>query len=203
MPTDTPTDVDEAVPAQRAARIVPVPTIRFADGTVADQAVRIDQDDSTLGRSRENGYVVADPKVSRVHARLQKHAGTVIITDLGSSGGTTVNGHELEGPQSLHHGDTVAFNGIEGRFEDPAGSAADDGVTKVFELPSVETGPGLSPRQQQVLERIAEGMTNKEIGAELGISERTVKAYAQELYDKLNARNRAGAVAEGVKHGLL
>jgi hypothetical protein len=44
-----------------------------------------------------------------------------------------------------------------------------------------------------VLELMAEGMTNSEIGEQLGVTERTVKAYAQELYDKLGVRNRAGA----------
>ncbi len=193
----------DAMPTKKAARIVPVPTIRFDGGAVAGRAIRIDQDDSTLGRSENNAYVVTDPKVSRVHARLQKQAGTVIVTDLGSSGGTTVNGNAIDGPCSLHHGDTIAFSGVEGRFEDPAASVSEDHTTEVLELPTVATGPDLSPRQQQVLERIAEGMTNKEIGADLGITERTVKAYAQELYDKLEARNRAGAVAEGVKHGFL
>jgi DNA-binding NarL/FixJ family response regulator len=54
-----------------------------------------------------------------------------------------------------------------------------------------------------VLELMAEGMTNAEIGDQLGVTERTVKAYAQELYDKLGVRNRAGAVAEAAKLGLL
>ncbi|NIX20517.1 MAG: hypothetical protein GWN07_12050 [Actinobacteria bacterium] len=54
-----------------------------------------------------------------------------------------------------------------------------------------------------MLELMAEGMTNSEIGARLGVTERTVKAYAQELYDRLGVRNRAGAVAEAARHGIL
>jgi DNA-binding NarL/FixJ family response regulator len=50
---------------------------------------------------------------------------------------------------------------------------------------------------------MAQGKTNNEIGAELGVTERTVKAYAQELFDKLGARNRAGAVAEAARLHLL
>ena len=42
-----------------------------------------------------------------------------------------------------------------------------------------------------------------EIGDELGVTERTIKAYAQELYDKLGVRNRAGAVAEAARLGML
>ena len=46
-------------------------------------------------------------------------------------------------------------------------------------------------------------MTNSEIGDQLGITQRTVKAYAQELYTKLGVRNRAGAVAEAINVGIL
>ena len=46
-------------------------------------------------------------------------------------------------------------------------------------------------------------LTNNEIGTRLGITERTVKAYAQELYTKLGVRNRASAVAGAIDAGLL
>jgi DNA-binding CsgD family transcriptional regulator len=188
---------------QKAQRIVPTPTLRFSGGQVSGLAIRLTEDDGTLGRREDNAYVVADPQVSRVHAQLEKRSGAVLVTDLGSSGGTRVNGDELSGPHVVTHGDVISFGGVEARFEDPASAAANEQATMVFELPKVETGPSLSPRQQQVLEGIAEGMTNKEIGAELGITERTVKAYAQEVYEKLGVRNRAEAVAEGVRQGML
>lgn len=50
---------------------------------------------------------------------------------------------------------------------------------------------------------MAEGLTNRQIGGELGISERTVKAYAGEIYSLLEAANRANPVAAGLDHGLL
>lgn len=197
MPATTPT------PPQKAARIIPVPTLRFTGGQVSGLAIRLTEDDGTLGRRDDNDYVVPDPQVSRVHARLEKRVGSILLTDLGSSGGTEVNGEQLTGPHAVSHGDVIRFGGIEARFEDPASAASDEDATMVFELPEVETGPSLSPRQQQVLEGISHGQTNKEIGADLGITERTVKAYAQEVYEKLGVRNRAEAVAEGVRHGLL
>ncbi|MBW3657719.1 MAG: LuxR C-terminal-related transcriptional regulator [Actinobacteria bacterium] len=194
--------IDQPAP-QKAQRIVPVPTLRCTTGTASGTAIRIDQEEGTLGRREDNTYVLADPQVSRVHARLSKRGGSVIVADLGSSGGTKLNGEKLEGPFVVNHGDTISFGTAECRFEDPAAAANNEAPTMVFEVPEIETGPSLSPRQQQVLELIAEGMTNSEIGDQLGITERTVKAYAQELYDKLGTRNRAGAVAEGVKNGLL
>jgi DNA-binding CsgD family transcriptional regulator len=188
---------------QKAQRIIPVPTLRFTAGAAAGTAIRIDQDEGTLGRREDNTYVIADPQVSRVHARVTRRGGSVIVADLGSSGGTSLNGERISGPAVVNHGDTLAFGTATCRFEDPAAAASNEAPTMVFEVPEIETGPSLSPRQQQVLELIAEGLTNAEIGEQLGITERTVKAYAQELYDKLGTRNRAGAVSEGVKNGLL
>lgn len=188
---------------QKAQKIVPVPTLHFSEGSLAGRVVRLDQEEATLGRREDNAYVVEDLRVSRVHAQFRKEAGAVIVTDLGSSGGTRVNGDEINGPAVLHHGDTVSFGPVAAQFEDPAAAAEAEEATMVFEVPKVDTGPHLSPRQQQVLELMAEGMTNAEIGDQLGVTERTVKAYAQELYDKLGVRNRAGAVAEAAKLGLL
>ena len=194
---------DDARPVQKAQKIIPVPTLHFTDGALAGRVLRLDRDEATLGRRSDNAYVVPDPRVSRVHAELKKETGVVIVTDLGSSAGTKVNGEEITGPTVLHHGDKISFGPVEASYEDPAAASQGDDETMVFEVPKVDVGPHLSPRQQQVLELMAEGMTNNEIGEELGVTERTVKAYAQELYDKLGVRNRAGAVAEAAKLGLL
>lgn len=188
---------------QKARKVVPAPTLTARSGELAGTVLRLQDGDGTIGRREDNSYVIADPRVSRVHASVRKEAGAFVITDLGSSAGTTVNGETLTGPSVLHHGDVVAFGPVAFVFEDPGTMAADDELTMVMELPETPIGPKLSPRQQQVLELMAEGMTNSEIGARLGVTERTVKAYAQELYDKLGARNRAGAVAEAAKQGLL
>ena len=188
---------------QKAQKIVPVPTLHFSEGSLAGRVVRLDRDLGTLGRREDNPYVIPDPRVSRVHAEIRREASAVIITDLGSAAGTKVNGDALEGPRVLQHGDKVSFGPVTAIFEDPAAASQREDATMVFDVPKVETGPHLSPRQQQVLELMAEGMTNSEIGEQLGVTERTVKAYAQELYDKLGVRNRAGAVAEAAKLGLL
>jgi DNA-binding CsgD family transcriptional regulator len=194
---------EQVAEVQKAQKIVPVPTLHFSEGALAGRVVRLDRDVATLGRREDNAYVVPDPRVSRVHAEIRKEASAVIVTDLGSAAGTKVNGESLDGPKVVRHGDRVSFGPVVATFEDPAAASKVEDATMVFEVPKVETGPHLSPRQQQVLELMAEGMTNSEIGEQLGVTERTVKAYAQELYDKLGVRNRAGAVAEAAKLGLL
>lgn len=187
---------------EKAERIVPTPALRMRGGSHEGQVIRI-EDTGTLGRREDNRYVLDDPAVSRVHAEVRRESGAVIITDLGSSAGTTVNGERLTGPRAIRHGDLVGFGPVECRFEDPTQAARPDEPTVVFEVPDVRTGPRLAPRQQEVLERMAEGLTNGEIAERLGVTERTVKAYAQEIYVKLDVRNRASAVAEAARWGML
>jgi DNA-binding NarL/FixJ family response regulator len=51
----------------------------------------------------------------------------------------------------------------------------------------------LSPRQREVLELVAQGLTNEEIGARLFLSAHTVKFHVREIYDRLGVRNRIKA----------
>lgn len=67
-------------------------------------------------------------------------------------------------------------------------------------------GPGggiLSPQQLRVLALIAEGTTNREIAVALGLSPHTVKDHVAELVRRLEVRNRAQAVQQGQRLGLI
>lgn len=67
------------------------------------------------------------------------------------------------------------------------------------------TPPGtevLSPREREVLRCIAQGRANKEIGAQLGISTRTVEAHRQALMKKLSIRTVAGLTRYCLEHGI-
>lgn len=61
----------------------------------------------------------------------------------------------------------------------------------------------LSRREKQILVRLADGYTNKEIGDEIHVSESTVKKYVSELFTKLNARRRTEAVKIARASGLI
>ncbi|MFE7125478.1 response regulator [Streptomyces sp. NPDC057617] len=61
----------------------------------------------------------------------------------------------------------------------------------------------LSAREREVLELVARGTPNKEIAAELFISEATVKTHLTHLYAKLGVKDRAAAVAVGYDRGIL
>ena len=61
----------------------------------------------------------------------------------------------------------------------------------------------LKPREHELLKLIASGATNKEAASALFVSEATVKSYLLRIYHRLGARDRASAVAEGYRRGLL
>jgi DNA-binding NarL/FixJ family response regulator len=61
----------------------------------------------------------------------------------------------------------------------------------------------LTPREIEVLELVAEGLSNKSIADRLGISDHTVKFHISSLSGKLGAGNRTDAVRRGVQRGLI
>lgn len=61
--------------------------------------------------------------------------------------------------------------------------------------------PSLSPRERQILERLATGMVPKEAAAELNISYETVRDYLKQIYQKLHVRSRTEAVLRFLEAG--
>jgi two-component system, NarL family, nitrate/nitrite response regulator NarL len=61
----------------------------------------------------------------------------------------------------------------------------------------------LAPRELEVLRLLAEGLSNGEIGSELHIAPATVKSHCTRIYQRLDARDRVGAVVEAMRRGLL
>ncbi|MDX1451273.1 MAG: response regulator transcription factor [Oleiphilaceae bacterium] len=63
--------------------------------------------------------------------------------------------------------------------------------------------PNLSPRQQQVLELLAEGLPNKEICRQLSLSDHTVKTHIKALYQNLGVHNRTECLKVAIQSGLV
>jgi DNA-binding NarL/FixJ family response regulator len=59
----------------------------------------------------------------------------------------------------------------------------------------------ISPRETDVLEFLALGLTNKEMAEQLGLSEETVKSHVKSVLMKTRSRNRVQAAVWAVKHG--
>ncbi|WP_312894978.1 response regulator transcription factor [Paenibacillus eucommiae] len=70
----------------------------------------------------------------------------------------------------------------------------------VMKKPSIEA---LTPTEREVLEQIAQEMTNKEIAHNLAMSQRTVEYHLTSINQKLGVKTRIGAVVKGFETGLL
>jgi hypothetical protein len=62
---------------------------------------------ATLGRSRQCDVVVNDPNVSRHHAEIRPRGGSWVLSDLGSTNGSCLNGRRIDGPEVLKAGDEI------------------------------------------------------------------------------------------------
>jgi pSer/pThr/pTyr-binding forkhead associated (FHA) protein len=144
---------------------------------------------ASIGRDSTNDVVVLhDSKVSRSHAELQFAEDRWLLLDLGSRNGTMVNGrrvrtHPLRGGDRIQCGDHV-FVFI----------AADD--PNVTDLNQAVSGPvaRLSRRERQVVELVAEGLTDREIGERLYISTSTVRSHLDRVSEKTGFRRRVDLV---------
>ncbi len=92
--------------------------------------------------------------------------------------------------RAVHHGQT----------------ALDPAVARILVAPPVPAGApleALSERERAVLELAARGLTNRGIGAELMISDRTVQGHLANLYGKLGVNSRTEAVTKAIQLGLF
>ena len=62
---------------------------------------------------------------------------------------------------------------------------------------------GITPREHEILGLIAEGLSNREIGERLFVSENTVKTHSSRLFEKLGVNRRVQAVQRGKDLGLI
>ncbi len=100
----------------------------------------------------------------------------------------------IQAVRDVHEGKSVLDPAITGRLlAHIAGRAAAD-------LPLVEE---VTEREREVLALAAKGYTNKAIGVQLGISDRTVQGHLAKIYQKLNTGSRTEAVMKAVSLGLI
>jgi DNA-binding NarL/FixJ family response regulator len=81
-----------------------------------------------------------------------------------------------------------------------------DLAERLLDVPAAaveELSDPLTSRESEVLDLLGGGLSNKMIARELHISEHTVKFHISSLYSKLGVSNRAEAVSQGARHGLI
>jgi DNA-binding NarL/FixJ family response regulator len=90
--------------------------------------------------------------------------------------------------RSAHRGESVLAPSVAGRLMGRVRRPSDGALSK---------------REREVLALIADGTTNREAARKLFVSEATIKTHLLHIYDKLGVRDRAAAVGEAYKRGLL
>lgn len=72
---------------------------------------------ATIGRSRQCDVMLDDPNVSRTHAEIRPRGGSWVLTDLGSTNGSRLNGRRLDGSEVLKAGDEIELGTSRLTFE--------------------------------------------------------------------------------------
>jgi len=96
----------------------------------------------------------------------------------------------------------AAINAIT-RGETVLGGEIKGGVLQQIRLRGDEQSTRLTAREREVLRLVAEGLSAIEVGNRLYIEQSTVKSHLKNIYEKLGVSDRAAAVAEGMRRGLL
>jgi two-component system, NarL family, nitrate/nitrite response regulator NarL len=77
------------------------------------------------------------------------------------------------------------------------------GIAGEIRLRAVDERPFLSEREREIMKLVAEGLSAPEIGRRLCLATPTVKTHLHHVYEKLGVGERAAAVAEAMRRGLL
>jgi hypothetical protein len=80
-----------------------------ARGPRSGQIFELPRSTVSIGRDPGNRVVINDPQISRQHARITPQGGLMVLEDLGSTNGTTVNGLRISASHTLAHGDEIGL----------------------------------------------------------------------------------------------
>jgi pSer/pThr/pTyr-binding forkhead associated (FHA) protein len=98
-------------------QMAPLASLLVRSGTLKGRRLPVKVPVVNIGRADFNDVVIADPSVSTSHAKLQRRDDVWILSDLGSTNGTFVEGERLSGEVALGPGTTVKFGEVAVLFE--------------------------------------------------------------------------------------
>jgi len=101
----------------------------------------------------------------------------------------------IQAVRTVHRGESALSPEIASKVVQQAARGRPEGAADQIEA--------LTERELDVLRLVAKGMTNREVGRELGISHRTVQGHLASVYGKLDVGSRTEAVTEALKRGWI
>ena len=100
-----------------APQVAPLASLLVRTGALKGRRLPVKVAVVNIGRAEFNDVVIADPSVSTSHAKLQRREDVWVLTDLGSTNGTFVEGERLSGEVALVSGTTIKFGEVAVLFE--------------------------------------------------------------------------------------
>jgi len=188
--------------------------VAYVDVMAAARSERIElkPDRTTVGKAEENDIALADdPTASKLHAMIEQFAAGWLVSDLGSSNGTWVNGERIWGPRALQHGDEVRIGQTRLCFRDPLSVSGP--ATEAEIAP-----PNVTGRERDVLVALCRPLLDRDlftqpastraIAEELVITQAAVKQHLANLYDKFGvaggeANRRVTLANEALRRGAV
>jgi pSer/pThr/pTyr-binding forkhead associated (FHA) protein len=115
VPLSVPRDPTPTPPSAPAS--LPIASLLVRSGEMRGRRLPITLAVVNVGRADYNDIVIADPSVSTTHAKLQRRDDVWVLTDLGSTNGTYVEGDPVTGETALTPGTTLRFGDVSALFE--------------------------------------------------------------------------------------
>ena len=100
---------------------------------INNQIFSLTQLTTNIGRKLENDLVIQDMLVSREHARIVFEKEQFVLEDMGSTGGTFINGKRVD-KSVLHHGDQINFANVTLKFVHGSAEFSQDAVRRTDSL---------------------------------------------------------------------
>ncbi len=156
---------------------VVVTDVRLPDGTGFDLVRELRDADDEIGLVVLTMYAGDE----QLFAALQAGASAFVAKDAPATDVVAAARHAIVSPRSF--------------------TATD--LTEAMRRKMSPTGPQLSPREDEVLRLLAQGLGVSAVARALYVSESTAKTHIAKIYDKLGAANRAQAIMNAIRAGLL
>jgi pSer/pThr/pTyr-binding forkhead associated (FHA) protein len=109
--------VEPQRPAPSTPEPAPLASLLLRSGELKGRRLAIKVPVVNIGRGDYNDLVISDPSVSTMHAKLQRRENVWILSDLGSTNGTFVEGERIRGEIPLSPGTTLKFGDVTALFE--------------------------------------------------------------------------------------
>ena len=120
--------------------------LKYTDRDGEVRRANVDKDKFAIGRHSENDLAIADSRLSREHALVERFGDIFVVSDRGSSNGTELNGAAIDEPAALTDGDKLSLGGLEVELEFVSDEAGDTAPPPAEQQPATAAANQAAPQ---------------------------------------------------------